>query len=106
MFFASSDIIIAIHQLYSTSKIVVQATRTVKGRHRIGQLRMATDIKTTLYVDYIDDIYIDDIRSGMLPTLPDEKQDSKGNLLWTFTKKLFTITLNHAQFLTIFKLQF
>ena len=49
-----------------------QATRTVKGRHRPGQLRMATDIKTATNVDYIDDIYIDDIRSRWLPTLPDE----------------------------------
>ena len=49
-----------------------QATKTVKGRHRPGQLRMATDIKTATNVDYIDDIYIDDIRSGWLQTLPDE----------------------------------
>ena len=49
-----------------------QVTRTVKGRHRPGQLRMATDINTATNVDYIDDIYIDDIRSGWLPTLPDE----------------------------------
>ena len=28
-----------------------QATRTVKGRHRPGQLRMATDIKTATNVD-------------------------------------------------------
>ena len=49
-----------------------QATRTVKGRHRPGLQRMATDIKTATYVDYIDDIYIDDIRSGWLPTRPDE----------------------------------
>ena len=49
-----------------------QATRTVKGRHRPGQLRMATDIKTATNADYIDDIYINDIRSGWLPTLPDE----------------------------------
>ena len=47
-------------------------TRTVKGQHKPGQLRMATDIKTETKVDYIDDIYIDDIRSGWLPTLPDE----------------------------------
>ena len=38
-----------------------KATRTVKGRHRPGQLRMATDIKTATNVDYIDDIYTDDI---------------------------------------------
>ena len=41
-----------------------QATRTVKGRDRPGQLRMATDIETAIIVDYIDDIYIDDIRSA------------------------------------------
>ena len=49
-----------------------EVTRTVKGRHRLGQLSMATDIKTPTNVDYTDDIYIDDIRSGWLPTLPDE----------------------------------
>ena len=49
-----------------------QANRTVKGRHRPGQLRMATDIMTATNVDYIDNIYIDDIRSVWLPTLPDE----------------------------------
>ena len=58
----------AIHHL----RDCYQATGTVKGRHRPGQLRMATDIKTATYVDYIDDIYIGDIRSGWLPTLPDE----------------------------------
>ena len=49
-----------------------QATRTVKGRHRPGQLRMATDIKKATNVDYIDELYIYDIRSGWLPTLPGE----------------------------------
>ena len=49
-----------------------RATRIVKGRQRPGQLRMATDIKTATKVDYIDDIYIDDIRSSWLPTLPGE----------------------------------
>ena len=49
-----------------------QATRTVKGRHRPGQLRMATEIKTATNVNCIDNIYINDIRSGWLPTLPDE----------------------------------
>ena len=48
-----------------------QATRTVRGRHRLGQLRMATHIKKATNVDYIDDIYIDDIRSCWLPTPPD-----------------------------------
>ena len=49
-----------------------QATGTVKGRHRSGQLGLATNIKVATNVDYIDDIHIDDIRSGWLPTLPDE----------------------------------
>ena len=49
-----------------------QATRTVKGPHRPGQLRMATDIKKATNVDYIGDIYIDDTLSGWLPTLPDK----------------------------------
>ena len=49
-----------------------QATRTVKGRHRPWQLRIATDIKTATNVHYIDEIYMGDIRSSSLPTLPDE----------------------------------
>ena len=53
-------------------RVCYQATRTVKGRHMPGQLRMATDIKTATNVDHIDDIFIADIRSGWLPTLPDE----------------------------------
>ena len=60
---------------------------------------MATDIKAATNVDCIDDIYIDDIRSGWLPTLPDEYQGSKGNLFPIFDKKYFiTITLNHVHF--------
>ena len=48
-----------------------QATRKVNCRHRPGQLRMTTDIKTANNVDYIDYINIDDICSGWLQTLPD-----------------------------------
>ena len=66
-----------------------QATRIVKGRHRPGKLGMATDIKTATYVDYIDDIYIEDIRSSWLPTLPGEQQGSKGNLFQIFNKNIF-----------------
>ena len=65
-----------------------QATRTVKGRHRPGQLRMATNIKTATNVDYIDDIYINDIRSSWLPTLPDKYQGSKGNLFQIFNENI------------------
>ena len=65
-----------------------QASRTVKGRHRPDQLRMATDIKTATNVDYIDDIYIDDIRSVWLPTLPDEYQGSKRNLFQIIDKNV------------------
>ena len=73
MFLASPDIIIAIRQLYSSSDIVTRLLWQLKvGRHRPGQLRMAIDIKMTTNVDYIDDIYIDDIRYGWLLTLPDE----------------------------------
>ena len=49
---------------------------------------MATDITTQTNVDYIDDIYIDDIRSGWLPTLPDEQQGSMGNLFQIFDKSI------------------
>ena len=49
---------------------------------------MATDIKTATNVDYIDDIYIDDTHSGWLPTLPDEKQRSKGNLFQIFNNNI------------------
>ena len=66
-----------------------QATRTVKGRHRPGKLGMATDIKTATNADYIDDIYIDDIRSSWLPTLPGEQQGSKGNLFQILNKSIF-----------------
>ena len=65
-----------------------QATRTVKGRHRPGQLRMTTDIKTATNVDYIDDIYINDICSVRLPILPDKQQGSKGNLFQSFNKNI------------------
>ena len=64
-----------------------QATRPVKGRHRPGQLRMTTEIKTATSVDYISDIYINDICSCWLPALPDKKQGSKGILLQIFNKK-------------------
>ena len=57
-----------------------QATRTVKSRHRPGQLRMTTDINTATKVDYIDDINTNDICSGWLPALPDEWQGAKDNL--------------------------
>ena len=49
-----------------------QATMAVKDRHRPGQLRMAIVIKRATYVNYIDDIYIGDIRSGWLTTESDE----------------------------------
>ena len=41
-----------------------QATRTVKGRHRPSQLRMATNIKTATNVHFIVNIYINDILPG------------------------------------------
>ena len=53
-----------------------QAIRTVRCRHMTGQLRMATDIMTATNVNYVDDIYIDDIHSSWLPTLTDEYRGS------------------------------
>ena len=61
-----------------------QATWTVKGPHRPEQLRMATNIKSATNVEYIDDIYIDDIHSCWLSILPDEYQGSTGNLFSDF----------------------
>ena len=72
VFLASPDIKTAIRLVIQHLRDCYQATRTVKGQHRPGKLRMATDIKTATNVDYIDDIHIGDIRSGWLPTLPDE----------------------------------
>ena len=56
-----------------------QATKAVKGRHRPGQLRMATDIKTATYVDYIC-------------------------IRFLIKKYFITITLNPAQFLDKFQI--
>ena len=100
MFLAPPDI----HNCPSSAKqhlrYCYQTTKTIKDRHRPGQLRMPNVIKTATYVDYIDDIYIDDIRFGWLPTQPDEWQVSKCNVFQIFNKKKFiTITLDLAQFL-------
>ena len=66
VFLTSRDIIV-IRQLYSASES--------------GQLKIDTglvneewrpDVKLTTYVDCIDDICIDDIRSDRLPSVPDE----------------------------------
>ena len=79
-----------------------QATRTVKSRHRPGQLRMATDIKTASYVDYINTIYIDDI-------CPAGCQHCQMNsraprvICFRFLSKIFYYN-NHAQFLDKFQI--
>ena len=49
-----------------------QATRTVKYRRRSDQLRMAPSLRSNLRRLCIDNIYIDDIRSGWLLSVPDE----------------------------------
>ena len=68
----SPDIVIAIRQLYSASEIVSRL---------LGQLRIDADLvsqewrpalKSSLRRLFIDDIYIDDIRSGQLLSVPDE----------------------------------
>ena len=64
---------------YNCNKSTIQllrdcykATGTVKDRHRSGQPRMATDVKMATYVNCIGDVYINNIRSGWLPSVPDE----------------------------------
>ena len=81
-----------------------QVTWIGKGGHRPGKLRMATDIKTVNIVDYIDDIYIDDI-------LPDGYQHCRTNsraprvICFRFLiRKIITIALNLAKFQDIFKI--
>ena len=49
-----------------------QATGRVKDRRKSGQPRMATGVRGNLRSLYIDDIYIDDIRSGHLLSVPDK----------------------------------
>ena len=49
-----------------------QATGTVKGWCRPGQPRMATNFKTATYINFNNDIYIDNVRSGWLPSVLDE----------------------------------
>ena len=49
-----------------------QASGTVKDRHKSGQQRMTSDVKLATYVDCINDICIDRIRSDRLPSVPDE----------------------------------
>ena len=62
-----------------------QAARTVKDRHRPGQPRIATNIKTATYVDYIDDIHIDD---PVLAAYQHCQTNSKGNLVQIFNKNI------------------
>ena len=49
-----------------------QATGIVKVRRRSGQPRMATGVKSQVTSIFIDDIYIDDIHSGGVLSVPDE----------------------------------
>ena len=64
--------------------------QAVTDRRRSGQPRMATGVKTTTYVDCIDDTYIYDIRSDPLMSVPDEKKYSKGNLFLMFNKNILS----------------
>ena len=56
-----------------------QATGIVKNLLRSGQPTLTTDVKTATYVNCIDDVNIDNIRSGWLSSVPDEYEGSKGN---------------------------
>ena len=72
-----------------------QATGIVKNRLRSGQPRLTIDVKTATYVNCIDDVYIDNIRSSWLPSVPDECEGSKCNSFQIFNKKKY---FNHNKF--------
>ena len=76
-----------------------QATRTVKGRHRPGQLRMATDIKTATNVNYIDDININDfVPAGYQHCQMNSRAPRVICFRFLLKKYFITITLNYAKF--------
>ena len=74
VFLTSPDIIIAIRQLYSASEIVTRLLGQLKiDAGLVSQELMATALRGNLRRLCIDDIYIDDIRSGRLLSVPDKK---------------------------------
>ena len=72
VFLTSPDIIITIRQLYSASEIVTRLLEQFKiDAGRVSQEWLPA-LRVNLRRLCIDDIYIDDIRSGGLLSVPDE----------------------------------
>ena len=68
----SPDIIIAIRQLYSASEIITRLLEQLKIDTGLVSQEWQLALKANLRRLCIDDIYIDDIRSGWLLSLPDK----------------------------------
>ena len=61
-----------------------QATGTIKYQTQVWLTKIITHVKSATYIEWIDDIYIDDIRSSWLYSVPAEKWGSEGNLYQDF----------------------
>ena len=72
VFLTSRDIIIAIRQLYSASKIVNRLLGQLKIDAGLVNQEWRPDVKTAINGVCIDDIGIDDIHSDQLPSMPDK----------------------------------
>ena len=72
MFLTSLDIITAIRQLYNASEIVTRLLGQIKFDASLVSQEWRPVLRGSLRWLCIDDIYIDDIRSGPLLSLPDE----------------------------------
>ena len=72
VFLTPCDIIIAIRQIYSCSDIITRLMGQLKIDTGLVNQEWRPDVKVATYVDCIDDICIDDIRSYRLTSVPDE----------------------------------
>ena len=72
VFLTPPDIIIAILQLYSAPEIVTRLLEQLKIDVGLGSQKWHWALRANLGRLCIDDIYIDDIRSGRLLSVPDE----------------------------------
>ena len=72
VFLTSPDIIIAIRHLYSASEIVSRLLGQLKIDAGLISQKWRPVLRGNLRRLCIDDIYIDDIRSGQLLSVPDE----------------------------------
>ena len=72
MFLTSPDIINATRQLYSASEIVTRLLGQLKIDAGLVSQEWRPALRANLRRLCIDDIYIDDIRSGRLLSVPDQ----------------------------------